>query len=191
MLIAYPAAFGIGILAIPILAFLFPSSPGGDALLAVGAISILFLSLSQISTGILHGLSVLKIPVIAALLGALIKIPLNFILIGNPYINILGAVISTTICYVVASFINLFFVYKKSNLKPEFKNTFIKPFFASAIMGIVIFFLRNLPLIVPFLVGVLIYGLALLFLKVLTENEIKMLPFSGIFLRIVKYRKRQ
>ena len=179
MLIAYPAAFGLGILATPILHFLFPNSPEGTILLAVGSVSILFLSLSQIATGILHGLSILKVPVIAALIGTLVKIPLNFILISNPSINILGAVISTTICYIIASSINLFFVYKKAGLRPEFENTFVKPFLASAIMGVSIFFLRNLPLIVPVLVGFLIYVISLFFLKTLTEEEVSMLPFNS------------
>lgn len=178
MLIAMPASFGVGILAEPILHFLFPNNYEGYMLLVVGAASILFLSLSQISTGILHGLSVLKVPVLAAALGSILKIPLNYILISNPSINIVGAVISTTVCYIVASSINLFFVYKKTELKLEIKNTFIKPFFASSIMAISIFFLRDFVLIVPLIAGFLIYIIVLFLTKALTKEELAMLPLK-------------
>ncbi|MCL1924551.1 MAG: polysaccharide biosynthesis protein [Defluviitaleaceae bacterium] len=183
MLIAFPAAFGIGVLAEEILLFLFPNNPEGAILLAVGSVSILFLSLSQIATGILHGLSVLKVPVLAALIGAIIKIPLNFILISNPAINILGAIISTTICYLVASFINLFFVYKKAGVKPEFKNTFIKPFIASFIMGLSLLFLRDFHLFLAIVVGFCTFFAVLIILKPLTKAELSLIPFIKKFNR--------
>lgn len=175
MIIAMPAAFGIGILASPILRFLFRNNYEGELLLIVGAASIVFLSMSQITTGILHGLSVLKVPVIAALVGTILKIPLNYILISNPNINIIGAVISTTVCYIAASSINLFFVYKKTELKMEIKNTFLKPFFASLIMAIAIFFLREFVLIIPLLIGFLVYLALLFLLKILTKEEVRMI----------------
>ena len=139
MAISIPAAVGLAVLADPILTLLFPRHPGGGWLLRYGAISIVFLALIQVSTGILQGIGKFMLPVIAAIIGVLIKIPVNWQLMAVPEINILGAVISTLVCYFIAAAINLAFVYKYTGGLPDMANAVIKPIFAAAIMGIACF----------------------------------------------------
>ena len=51
-----------------------------------------------------------KIPIFTVIAGGVVKIILNYILVGNPEINIHGAPISTLCCYMVIAGLNLFFV---------------------------------------------------------------------------------
>ncbi len=77
MMISIPAACGLGVLGTPILKMLFPRYSEGGSLITVGSISVIFLALSQISTGVLQGIGKVKTPAFNALWGAIIKIPFN------------------------------------------------------------------------------------------------------------------
>ncbi|MCL2572791.1 MAG: polysaccharide biosynthesis protein [Defluviitaleaceae bacterium] len=139
MTLSIPAVVGLSVLADPILALLLPDHPEGGWLLRYGAVSIIFLALVQVSTGALQGIGKVLLPAIAAFFGVLIKIPVNWFLLAVPGINILGAVISTIVCYVVAAGINLVFLYKHTGVMPDYVRAFGKPAFASLGMGLVCF----------------------------------------------------
>lgn len=135
MMISIPAAAGLGALGTPILAMLFPNYPEGGTLLQVGSFSVIFLSLSQISTGVLQGIGKVKTPAFNALIGALTKIPFTYILVAIPFINVIGAVLSTTICYIVCSLLNFRALIKATGVKPDFIGMLVKPGIASAVMA--------------------------------------------------------
>jgi len=137
MILSIPAAVGLAVLADPIIALLLPSHPEGGWLLRYGSVSIVFIALVHVLTGTLQGLGYVKLPVYAAFFGVLIKIPINYVLIGIPSVNILGAVISTIVCYVVAAGINMYFLYKRTKILPSLTGAFIKPSIAAAGMGMV------------------------------------------------------
>ncbi len=78
-------------------------------LLFAGSFNIIFLSLVQVSAGVLQGLGYSKIPVKSLCVGCVIKIGLDCLLIPISSINIFGSVISAGACYLVVFFMN----YKK------------------------------------------------------------------------------
>lgn len=143
MVLSIPAAMGVGVLAGPILRLLFQNHPEGASLLTIGAISIVFLSLAQITTGMLQGIGKVKIPAVAAFVGALVKIPINFLLIPNPAINIHGAVISTIACYMVAASIDLMMLVRYTGVRLKWNDIFTKPALASVVMGIFCYVFYN------------------------------------------------
>jgi len=139
MALSIPAAVGLSVMADPVLALLFPNHPEGGWLLRYGAISVIFLALIQVSSGALQGIGKVMLPVIAAFFGVIIKIPVNWFLLAVPEINIMGAVISTIVCYVIASIINLFFLHKYTGVLPDYNRAFFKPVFAATGMGMACF----------------------------------------------------
>ena len=188
MVITIPSAVGLAVLANPILALLFPSHPDGGFLLQWGSISIVFLAINQIMTGSLQGIGKISMPVIAAFFGILVKIPVNHFLIAVPSINIIGAVISTILCYVVASALNIFFLHKTTGILPNFANALIKPLIAAIIMGIACAALHTgLAIILPaaaatllsLLLGIVIYLTAMLLIKGFNENDLAVLPLPN------------
>jgi len=144
MIMSLPAAVGLSVLADPILHLLFPAFPDGGWLLTFGGVSIIFLAMVQIFTGVLQGIGRVGIPLIGAIFGTLAKIPVNYFLVVIPEINILGVVISTIVCYVVASIINLYFLWKFTGIMPDFRGALLKPLIASGAMGLVAFLSYNL-----------------------------------------------
>ncbi|MCL2457224.1 MAG: polysaccharide biosynthesis protein [Defluviitaleaceae bacterium] len=144
MLISIPSAVGLAVLADPIVALLFPKHPEGGWLLRCGAVSIVFLGIVHVITGVLQGVGRVKIPVIAIFFGMIVKIPINYYLMAVPEINILGAVISTIACFFVAAVLNLFFLKYFTGIFPEIIGTFFKPTICAAGMGFVCFSAYNL-----------------------------------------------
>lgn len=189
MIISVPAAIGIGILGDQILQLLFPRYAGGGILLKVGSISIIFLALSQIATGILQGIGKMKVPAINALIGSLLKIPVNYFLIGIASINVVGAVISTTVCYVAASGLNLLALYKATGIKTDLKSVLIKPILGSVIMGVIclgayylLFYIypsNTVATLFAILVAIFAYFLAMIVIRGFERDDLKLMPMGN------------
>ncbi|MCD8090146.1 MAG: polysaccharide biosynthesis protein [Clostridiales bacterium] len=189
MTISIPAAIGMGVLADQILRLLFPNYPEGGELLAIGAISIIFLALYQIETGILQGMGRVYMPAVNALIGALIKIPLNYILIVIPQINVKGAVISTIGCYIVAALLNMLALKKAAGIKYDFGSIIIKPLIASLVMGAgCLGFYKLAYTVLPYnsvctilaiLAAIVIFVIVLALLKGFKREDLTLLPMGG------------
>jgi stage V sporulation protein B len=144
MMITIPAAVGLAVLSDPILMLLFPSYSGGGTLLRCGAAGIVILALVQIITGVLQGIGRVNAPVIGAFIGVLVKIPLNFFLIADEEINIIGAVISTCVFYFTALLIDTYFLYRYTRIMPDFLNACLKPLVSAIVMGLSCFIIYQL-----------------------------------------------
>ena len=196
MIMTIPAAVGIGVLGDQIVHMLFPKATEGGMLVVVGAASILFLGLCQTATGILQGTGHIKIPVIGALLGAITKVILNYYLIRIPQLNILGAVLSTTGCYLVASVFNLIMLGRVTGVKYDMKRGFLKPLAGSAIMGVAVLTCyhmlymivpnNTLCTIVAIIIGVGIYGLAMIGIGGITKEDLNFLPMGKKMVTILR-----
>jgi len=186
MLFTIPAAVGLGVLGPQIIELLFPNVPGGGELLSIGAVSIIFLSLTQITTGMLQSIGKVRIPVIAAVFGALVKIPFNYFLIAIPSINVKGAVISTIACYIVASGIDWMMLCRITKLKPDYKGILIKPLFSALLMGFSVyvsyylsFFAlgrNSVSVLVSVVFGIGVYFAFMAFTNGLNSEDVRQIP---------------
>jgi len=188
MILSIPAAVGLAVLADPIIALLFPSLPDGGWLLRFGTSSIILISLVHVLTGALQGLGHIWLPAIAAFFGVIVKIPINYFLIRIPSINILGAVISTIVCYLVASGINMYFLYKHTGILPSLSSAFFKPLVASAGMGMICYGIYHtlyttipaaIATIFALTVGGGAYLLFMCFMKGFRQSDLQVLPLPS------------
>ncbi len=133
-------------------------------------------------------------PAVNALIGALIKIPLNYILISIPEINVLGAVISTIVCYAVASILNIIALVKTTKVTPDFKGMFIKPMAASICMGLACYVVYyGIYMIIPYntfatlfaiVIAMIVYLFIMLMLKGILIEDLKLVPFGNKLIRL-------
>jgi stage V sporulation protein B len=188
MMISFPAAVGLAVLADPIIAMLFPLHPEGGWLLRYGAASIVLLGIVHVITGVLQGAGYVKIPVIGVVIGVFVKLPLNWHLISIPEINILGAVISTIACFAVAACVNLFFLRHFLGIFPDLKSTFYKPLLASAGMGFVCYSVYHLMYIftsnlvatlVTLVFAVFTYLIFMVLIRGFSERDLQALPIPA------------
>lgn len=185
LLILIPCAIGFIVLADPILKMLYPNASDGAHILQIAAVTMVFVGINHTIQGSLFGLGKMYTPALALLIGCVIKIGLNLVLITNPNINIYGAVISSFICQFVVFMI--VYITMKRNIKVKFEPVkhIVKPLLAGLIMGVVIFFInylfngviRNSILtIINIMIGAVVYLISVFALKILSKDEILMLP---------------
>ena len=195
IIIIIPCAIGYICLSNQILNLIYPNAPDGAIVLKLSSISMIFVALSQTINGGLYGLNKPLIPAIALAVGAVIKLVLNIVLVSNPEINILGAPISSIICQIIAFIICYKALTKRLKLHISIKRCILKPILAGIIMGIGVYFINmglnmvmsaNISTILSILSGAIIYVIMILVLKILTEEEIRMIPFGSKLLSKLK-----
>lgn len=199
ILVVLPCSLGMISFSDSILNLLF-SNDNGSFLLKISAISMIFISLEQIIHSVLQGVGKVLVPTISLTIGVIIKFILNVILIRIPpnsfFIGgITGACVSTLACHVVACCISFTILKRKINLKFEFSKYVLKPIIASCIMLLSLnysYFLLNgiieekLAIILAISVAIIVYIFSVLLLKILSKEELNMVPFLSIFVNFDK-----
>lgn len=170
-----------------ILYLLFPNASAGGEMLKCSAWIIIFVVLTQTVNGALQGLGKVNVPVIAFAIGAIIKLILNVILIPMNVFGVRGAIISSILSH-STSFIICFISLKKNmNIKFEIDKFLVKPIIASVLMfiGSYVFYnnlgeiiSKNILLILSLMFGGIIYITSILCLRILSEEEIFMIPYG-------------
>lgn len=197
MVVAFPCAVGMGVLASPILQLLFhDSSELAASMLQVGAMSIVFFSLSTLSNGLLQGINRMKEPVKNASIALVLHIGVLVALMFVLKLNIFAVVFANAFFGFMMCILNAYSVKKYSGYKQEFKRTFLIPGISAVVMGVVVFLVYKLILyvfrinsiatLISILFGVVTYAVFLLLLKGLTEEEIRKFPKGASLVRLAK-----
>lgn len=195
VLIALPCAFGMGLYAKPILDLVFPNANAGSNILSAISPLIIFSVLTQTINSALQGLGDYKTPVIALIIGAVVKTIMNVTLISVPSIGIYGAVLSSIICQLIAFVIGYIALKKMTNLKLNRYKIVIRPLFASIIMSIASYICycilkaiisAKIALLIAIGVAVLVYGFLVLNLKIFSKQELEEIPFGSKLARFMK-----
>ena len=196
-----PCAFGLGLMAEPVTALL-----GGytgenlvlaTKLMAVLGFSIMFNAVVLVTTAIMQAHGHAGRPVINMLIGGLLKLAAVFILTGNPNIGIVGTPIGTLACYLAICVLNLYSIRTLLENPPAIVKNLLRPFLAACVMGVFVsgalFGLKALGissrLILcggPIAVGVLVYMVAAVKIKVITREDCLLLPKGEKIAKILK-----
>ena len=204
-LLALPAGVGLSVLATPIMTLMLPAQPEGA--LAAGphlqilGFALIFICLMILTNAILQTYGKEKLPIITVVIGGVVKIVMNYILVGMPEINIHGAPISTLCCYVVIAGLNLFFVWKYSPEKPKYIRLFAKPVVATALMGAsarVVYGItarlldghgaygvNALATLFGIGAGVVVYGVLVIVLRILRADDLRGIPKGDKIIKLL------
>lgn len=201
-LIALPCAMGLACLSGPVYQLL--SSYTATSLLtarpvlAILGVAVIFNSLVLVTNAIMQAHGDVMTPVINMLLGGVVKIIVNFILVGNPAINIVGAAIGTLCCYIAITLLNLIALRRKLHSKLSVPRLLAKPLLASLIMGAVaILAYKLVSAVIPSqridcLLAIAVAGVAYLVLvvvlKIITADDCALLPKGEKIARILRIR---
>lgn len=140
-LIALPAGIGMAMLAQPILVFIYGRGNSANMLeivtpilQAYGLIAVI-MAISTPLTNMLQAIGRTDIPVKTMILAASVKVTLNYILVGNPSINIYGAVIGTIVFYLLVVGINMTSLLRVSKVKVQLSTVLFKPLTGALLCG--------------------------------------------------------
>lgn len=208
-LLAIPAGIGLSVLSKPILLLLYPVQPQ-DALacaplLRVQGIACIFICLMNLTNAILQSYGKEKLPIWTMIMGGVTKIVMNYFLVGNPDVNIMGAPISTLCCYLVIAGLNLYFVWKYSPEKPRYFQIFAKPAAASALMGVSAWAMYGLlsrtlsggrseylgnavSTLGAIFAAVGVYGILVLALRILRAEDLESIPHGKKLAKILRLK---
>ena len=131
--VCFPAFIIVLILATPIASLIYNAPAAGPAIM-VSSVSIVLLGLHQVSTAILQGLGYPSIPMINMIVAAVAKVVLNWTLVAQPWLGIMGAAWATAADMGVAAIINMFFIYKYIGYRMEIPQ-FLKTVVAAVVMA--------------------------------------------------------
>ena len=204
LLIGLPCAFGLFVLAKPIIGLLYykntiESINSTGLILQYLSFGVIFLTLVQALTAILQGLGKPFIPVVSLFIGAVVKVLLTYSLTVIPSINIRGAAISTVAAYSIAAIIDMVAVIVITKIDFNYKNIFIKPLISSLGMAVVaklsFMFLAGsigdkLSTIIAIILAGIVYVILLVITGSITPDDMLLLPKGEkIKNKLQKYNK--
>lgn len=188
MLISIPSAVGLFVLAHPIVKLLFPQKASLDtavAVLRVLAISVVFYGLSTLTNAVLQGIGKVNLPVWHALAALIVQVVVLVVLLVFTDMNLYALAIAN-ICYsLLMCILNSRAVNKYLEYKENAMQTFVRPFFAAACMGVVaygVYFVfalmmdERIALIPALLVAVIVYFIFVIKFRAVTEEELRAIP---------------
>ncbi|NLL48502.1 MAG: polysaccharide biosynthesis protein [Firmicutes bacterium] len=155
------------------------------AILSFGAIS---LGIIQASTGVLQGLGQMLVPVRNLALGVVCKFLLNYYLLAQPQIGMLGAAWSTTASWAVIALLNLASVYKEVDHALSLRASLLYPSLVTIFAALWMYLTQDtLAYFIPegaasflaLISGFVLYFLFLMPTKSLTKRDLHLLPLFG------------
>lgn len=196
MLICIPSAFGLTALGGPVLDLLnWNTDPSAPIMFLIGSAAVIFYGLSTLTNGILQGIDHMQIPVRNAVIALASHLVVLVVLVQFAGIHIYGAVISYMFFAFLMCILNGFAIRKYLHYRQEVKRTFLIPGVASLIMALAVWLLYtplenlmgNKPATLLCLVlAVLIYGFFVLFLRGITEEEMRAFPKGYLLVKVLK-----
>ena len=196
-LLAIPASMGLSIFASPILSLLYSGEAEAVAfaapLLSVLALSVLFSCFMTVTNAILSTYGRSGRALLSMTVGAAVKIISEYVLVGMPTVHIYGAPISTFLCNLTVTAMNLWFVCRYSAGGEELPSVLVRSFLASlppifSAGGLYLFLVfrsgfapwKVLPAL---LVAVILYIPCSLKSGVLREEDLQSMPLIGRILQ--------
>ena len=135
--IAMPMGVGLSILSEPVMRGVYwGSNAAGPTLLRVLGIAAFFVCMSMIGNSVLQAAGLERLPIISIILGGIVKIGVNWFLVGNPQINITGAPVGSICCFAVVCIADYYFLCKTMPKPPRLSRVLGAPLVSSAVMGV-------------------------------------------------------
>ena len=187
MLIAIPSAFGFFALGQPIMDFLWPNVDNvtQGIMLKIGAISLVFYSLSTVTNTVLQGLDRMMEPVKNAMVSLILHIVSLFIMLVMFKWGIYALIGSKIVFSLCMCIMNAHDIREACGYLQESRKTFVIPSIAGAVMAILAWAVHfvldtfiggRIATLIALIVAVAVYAVVLLKMGGMSEKELLGLP---------------
>lgn len=204
---ALPMGVGLSALSYPIVNVLYEDTdPIGPTLLAILGAASFFVCMALIMNAVLQANGNERYPVYSMLVGGAVKICVNWVLVGNPDINIVGAPIGTLSCYLVMCVMNAVFIKKSLVRKPSFLKVLVRPLVSSIIMGGAAWgvygllskmlshgaelsrLMMALAMVIAIGVAVIVYLLLIILTRAVTGDDMRLIPKGDKLAKLLRIK---
>lgn len=163
----------------------------------MGAVSVVFSALSTITNSVLQSIGQQK----KALHNAAISLGMDLIVLALilavfPKTNIYAVVFAGILFSLSMCVLNNLSIRKHLNFRNEFKNTYVKPLIAAAIMGVVtwvvyygLFAITKRPsisMLIAILIAIVVYLIAFVVVTGTTEAEMRRMPMGTKLVKVLR-----
>jgi len=201
-LIALPCGLGLTLLAEPIMHMIF-NYTGAELVTATKlmqwlGVAVIFNAIVLMTNAILQAHGHVTIPMVTLLVGGVIKLVINYFLVRQPEINIIGAPVGTVICYTAITLMNLTAIAVTIRPVPNLAKVIWKPIAAAAAMGLATYmayqFLgsclpQSIACFGAIAVAVAVYAVFVLLLRIITRDDCDLLPQGDKIARVLRIRE--
>ena len=204
-LITMPCAVGLAVLSEPIIRLL-ASNYGAESvatatpILMYLGIAVIFNSTVLLFNAIMQAHGDVTTPVVNMLIGGIVKVIVNYILVGIPALNIVGAAIGTVICYLTITILDLIAMRRTVTTRPViFRNT-IRPGLAAVLMGVATYLSysvlarlvssNTIACLGALVIAVIAYAILVLALQCITYEDCMLFPKGEKIAKILHIRHR-
>lgn len=185
-IITIPSCCGLAVLAVPISQMLYATPKAGPAI-CVLSISILFIGVQQITSGLLQGMGHTAIPLFNMAVSAVFKILFSWHLTAIPWLGEVGAAWATNIDLAVATVLNLYFARRFVGYGLQWSHLG-RLFLASAAMagtawfsyhGLLLFLGNTVSTIVAICAAGAVYIVCLFLFRAVAVDDLRRVPVAG------------
>ena len=202
-LIAMPCALGLFSLSMPVVDLLSPASytqtdlQVGGIILALMGITVIFNALILVTNAMMQAHGDVTTPVINMIIGGVVKVVINFFLVGIPELNIVGAAIGTLVCYFVIIVLNVAAMAKKKSIDLRSLKGLLKPLLASVLMGAVAYMVygvlsarisASISTLAAIAAAGVVYLILVILFRVITYDDCLLLPKGEKIAKILRIR---
>ena len=203
-LVTIPSGIGMSVLAEPLLSMIYHGSSVageveiGSKVLTVMGISVIFIATSTPLCSMLQAIGRMDVPLKLFAVGMVIKIVVNYILVGIPWINIQGANIGSIVCYGFVTVMALFVICRETKIVPDFVSIFVKPLLAGIVCGAAayfseilfdLFFKQRIATILAVVVAIVAYFIALFLFRAIKREDVLQMPKGNKIVKLLEKRK--
>lgn len=201
MLISIPAAVGIGVLAKPVMMVIFHQPQSleiASTLLSCMAVTVILYALSTLTQAILQSVGRMKTPIVNASVAVVVHavVMIMMMVYLDERYCLYYYVFSTVLYAFILCLLNQISVHRFLKYRQEIDKTFLRPFFASIIMGAVAFGVYQgiyylcriniISLLVAVAVGCAIYFIMVIRWNAVSEEEMRSMPKGYLLIHIAK-----
>lgn len=166
-------------------------------IMQISAIGVLFLSLVQTLTGVIQGMGKQRVPVYFLIAGGALKVVSMIVLMKFTQLGVLGAAVSTVLCYVVAGIGDTWYTLTHAGIRLNWFDTFGKPLLSALVMGVAVYFAYGLvyrmghptaATLGSVVVGVIVYCACLFVLRAFNKDDLSFMPASKKLARLFRVK---
>lgn len=198
MLLTIPCALGMAVLGGPIVKMLFHPKTGvplAAGIMQAGALLIILLALSTLTTAILQGLGKLQEPLIHCAIALVIHVISMVVFMRSFNLNIYGVIYSNIVFALIICILNALSIKRYLPYRQEVYRTFVVPTLASIIMAgaayavyslFHLFAGNSISTILAILAGVTVYAVGMVAFKGITIEELATMPKGKLIIKIFR-----
>lgn len=202
--IALPMSIGLSVLSEPVFKVIYwGSNEAGPVLLRYLGIAAFFVCMAMMGNAILQAAGKERLPIISIAVGGAVKIGVNWVLVGNPEINITGAPIGSICCFGVICLLDYVFLCHTLESRPRLSRVLGAPLLSSLAMGAVAWGVYALltrltaavsrprmaaSMLAAIAVAVVVYARMIALTRAITQEDMNLIPHGDKIGRLLRLK---